>query len=201
MIQRALLCLAIVCGAVVVSISTVGATGERAIPGDDAQRLHQVYQSQPTPPPPPYLPYVIETVELINRERSVRGLAPLQLDRRLADAAQWHSMAQAEVGAIFHTGPGSSTAASRIADESYSTAVWGENVAGGFLTPAQVVRGWMRSPSHCRNILHPGVTDIGIGVVDQGPQTGRWSIYWTMLVARPDHRSGTSASAPASWCW
>src|SRR3712207_9413731 len=53
-----------------------------------------------------------------------------------------------------------------------SRAILGENLAwgsGGLATPRAIVRGWMRSPGHRRNILHGQFREIGIGVVKGKP--------------------------------
>ena len=38
----------------------------------------------------------------------------------------------------------------------------GENLAFGYLTPRDVVGGWMNSPGHRANILKEGITIIGV---------------------------------------
>ena len=40
----------------------------------------------------------------------------------------------------------------------------GENIAKGQLTPLEVMRDWMNSPGHRKNILHPQYEEIGIGL-------------------------------------
>jgi hypothetical protein len=39
----------------------------------------------------------------------------------------------------------------------------GENIAGGYSTPADVMNGWMNSSGHRANILSPSFSEIGIG--------------------------------------
>jgi uncharacterized protein YkwD len=55
----------------------------------------------------------------------------------------------------------------------------GENIAMGYQTPRQVVRGWMNSPGHRENILsdylHLGVGILKGGSGKYGP--GDW-FYW-----------------------
>jgi len=53
----------------------------------------------------------------------------------------------------------------------------GENLAAGQLSPAEVVRAWMNSPDHRRNMLNPDFGHLGIGV--RMDQTGR--LYWVQL--------------------
>ena len=55
---------------------------------------------------------------------------------------------------------------------SYKTA--GENIAYGYSTPEAVVKGWMNSEGHRKNILNPSFTQIGVGYVASGN-------YWTQM--------------------
>jgi len=58
---------------------------------------------------------------------------------------------------------------------------WGENIAAGQTSPEDVVRGWMQSPGHCRNIMNPDYRTIGIGYAEvEGSPFGR---YWTQNFA------------------
>lgn len=50
----------------------------------------------------------------------------------------------------------------------------GENIAYGYPSAAAVMRGWMHSPGHRRNILNRRFTKIGLGVA----QTRDGTKYW-----------------------
>ena len=54
--------------------------------------------------------------------------------------------------------------AGRITAAGFNWAAAGENIATGFATPHDVVRAWMASTGHCRNILDPTFADVGTGV-------------------------------------
>lgn len=54
----------------------------------------------------------------------------------------------------------------------YSEAL--ENIAAGQQSPQQVVKGWLNSEGHRKNILDPNVTHIGIGYDKDGN-------YWTQV--------------------
>jgi uncharacterized protein YkwD len=105
---------------------------------------------------------------LVNNERAARGLPVLAANDALALAAQRHTddmVARdffehvAPAPAPWGAGPGE-----RIAGAGYDAWEWAENIAAGYLTPRQVMAGWMASEGHCRNILAPGVAEIGVGV-------------------------------------
>jgi threonine dehydrogenase-like Zn-dependent dehydrogenase len=70
----------------------------------------------------------------------------------------------------------------------------GENIATGFSTPAQVVRGWMASTGHCQNILNPSFADVGTGVTPHpvsgfasGPSTWTQDFGLWMGHGAPSH--------------
>lgn len=97
---------------------------------------------------------------LINVERSSHGLPRLHESARLDRSAQRWTNAMVRVRNFTH-GP---NFAARISAVGFRWSDAGENIAAGFRTPAAVVRAWMASPSHCRNILSPSFVDVGTGV-------------------------------------
>lgn len=81
--------------------------------------------------------------------------------------------------------------------------VWssaGENIATGFATPRQVVRAWMGSPGHCRNILDPTFADVGTGV--NSHRLGRYApSTWTQDFGLwMGHRNPSRNYAPQRGC-
>lgn len=88
-----------------------------------------------------------EVVALVNAERQRRGLRPLAAsDRLMHDARSWSDV-QASRGRMYHSRMG-----------------YRENVAYGQQTPSEVVRTWMNSPGHRKNILAPSINQIGVGL-------------------------------------
>lgn len=55
----------------------------------------------------------------------------------------------------------------------------GENIASGYPTAAAVMRGWMHSPGHRRNILSRKFTRIGLGLA----YTDNGTPYWVQNFA------------------
>ncbi|MDA7947941.1 MAG: CAP domain-containing protein [Hyphomicrobiaceae bacterium] len=52
---------------------------------------------------------------------------------------------------------------------------WGENVAYN-ASPQRVVQRWLRSASHCKNIMNPMFRMVGVGMVQKGKRQ-----YYTQL--------------------
>lgn len=109
--------------------------------------------------------FAAEVIRLVNEERAKVGAAPLTAQSQLTQAAQKHAIDMACNDAFGHDGSDGSTMSSRLADFGYVYSRAGENVAGGYETPADVMAGWMSSEGHRRNILNPNFTEIGIGYV------------------------------------
>lgn len=116
------------------------------------------------------------TLCLINDERTRRGLGALREHPELRATAQNYAKLMVTERFFDHVSPGGSTMLDRIKRGDYlrSGRSWivGENLAwgaGGAQTPAKIVRAWMKSPGHRRNILNGRFRDIGIGISDGAP--------------------------------
>ena len=114
--------------------------------------------------------------ELVNVERTGRGLAPYQFDAAAAAAAAAHSTDQAARRKMSHTGSDGSNAGLRLTRHGVTWSSWGENVGAGFDDPAAVLRAWLDSPTHRPIVLNAGFTRIGLGVAVASNGTR----YWTM---------------------
>ncbi|MET3429242.1 uncharacterized protein YkwD [Actinoplanes tereljensis] len=101
---------------------------------------------------------------LINAERASHGCKPLTVDGHLLTAARAHSAYMAQTGSFSHTGRGSSTFDYRIKTAGYSKPS-AENIAYGYRSAAEVVKGWMNSPGHRANILNCKSARVGVGAV------------------------------------
>lgn len=116
--------------------------------------------------------------ELVNRERAARGLGPLGRDRRLRAAAFRHAADMGLRGFFDHRGSDGTHHGHRIAAQGFRACLAAENIAWGQRSARDVVRGWMGSPGHRRNILHPRASAYGAGY---HPTRRRW----VLVVARP----------------
>ena len=101
---------------------------------------------------------------------------PLSVDTTLMDVAEAHSVDQAEMGEMSHTGSDGSTLRQRIDRSGYSWMAIGENVAYNYRSAEHVMAGWLSSDGHCRNIMNPMFEELGLGLED-------W--YWTQVFAKP----------------
>lgn len=110
---------------------------------------------------------------LLNRERTKRGRKKLRSHRTLSGVAERYADQMVREQFFDHVTPDGVTMLSRIKGTSYlagDLARWsvGENLAwgtGSLGTPKRIVRSWMASPGHRRNILDRSYREIGLGVV------------------------------------
>jgi uncharacterized protein YkwD len=99
---------------------------------------------------------------------------PLQGDSHLNEAAQAHAIDMGENDFFSHTGSDGSSFVDRVRRTDYSGFPMGENIAGGGAVPAGVVQRWIDSDGHCRNLMNPQATKLGVGYVADGPYGSSW---------------------------
>ena len=105
--------------------------------------------------------------DLVNEERTQRGIDALVLDERLVPVARSHSQEMFTLKYFSHESPVSGSPFDRLkaARITYSRA--GENLAYA-QSVAVAHRALMDSPGHRENILRSEFTRIGIGVINAG---------------------------------
>lgn len=105
--------------------------------------------------------YSKQVVDLVNKERTSRGLKKLTLDETLYSKAMIR--AKETVKKFSHTRPDGTDCFTVLNGIDCRCA--GENIAAGQRTPKTVSNDWMNSPGHRSNILNKDFTKIGVGVV------------------------------------
>ncbi|SEM70434.1 Uncharacterized conserved protein YkwD, contains CAP (CSP/antigen 5/PR1) domain [Loktanella fryxellensis] len=115
----------------------------------------------------------------VNANRQANGLRPLAYNPVLGRAAMTHACDMAMNGLTGHAGSDGSNSQGRVRAVGYRDCTVAENVAWGFPSGAQVASLWMGSAGHRSNMLHPRVTEMGVGVTNgaKGPN-------WVLVVAR-----------------
>lgn len=115
-----------------------------------------------------------KVLELVNKERAKAGLSPVRYNGTLDNAAEKHARHMGLVGRMAHDGIGDGDPGERIRAEGFRRG-WGENVATGQSSPEQVVREWMNSPSHRRNILDPNFRSLGVAYTTAANGRSYWA--------------------------
>jgi len=101
----------------------------------------------------------------------------------LSQAADAHSRDMVANNFFSHTGSDGSSAGQRITAAGYPWSAYGENIAAGQATVAEVVDGWMASDGHCANIMNAAFVDIGV-VCLPGNTSTSYRSYWTMELGK-----------------
>lgn len=113
-------------------------------------------------------------IALVNTERAKNGCGPVTDNSRLATAAQRHSDNMAAQNFFDHTDPSGAGPGERIHAAGYQWSTYGENIARGQQTPADVMNSWMNSPGHRANILNCAFKELGVGI-----HNGSGGPWWT----------------------
>ncbi len=122
-------------------------------------------------------------VESHNKIRTEAKLKKLTVNRKLMAAAQAHAEDMAARRKMSHTGGDGSSSSERIKARGYRYFRTGENIAAGYFSLERVMKGWMDSPGHKRNILG-GFSEIGVGcAVDEAGRR-----YWCVTFGLPSSR-------------
>ena len=159
------------------ALTSVLATGQAMAAERRARAYLPAVQRQPPS-------YAAQVVALVNQERAAPGIPALTAHACLTAAAQAHTVDMATTGNISHTGSDGSSAGDRIRRAGYQPSTWGECIAAGYPTPADVVAGWMNSSGHRDILLSRSYVHIGVGYVRaDGPGPTH---YWTVNVASPN---------------
>ncbi|OJJ22016.1 hypothetical protein BKI52_08225 [marine bacterium AO1-C] len=121
-----------------------------------------------------------EVLRLVNVERKKRGLQPLTWNEEMARAARYHAADMAHDNYFDHASydPGKRKACKTFERIRKFGAGSAENIAAGSSTPEGVMRQWMNSAGHKRNILSKGSKSLGIGYYYKPGLKNNWRHYW-----------------------
>ena len=124
-----------------------------------------------------------DVIKAHNRLRAEDKLPPLEVSTRLQAAAEKHAKDMASKGKMTHKGSDGSSSIQRIVATGYKYRRAGENVAAGYFTIDALIKGWMESPPHKRNILG---SFSQIGVACATGENGKR--YWCVTFGLPARR-------------
>ena len=97
---------------------------------------------------------------------------PLTWNNIIELTAQDHSSDMFKKKFLDHKGSNGSTPGTRLNKRGYNWSTCGENIARGYSTEQAVIEDWIKSPTHCRNIMNPNFKEMGVSKVDK---------YWTQV--------------------
>lgn len=112
-----------------------------------------------------------DLLAMTNQKRAEAGLAPLQLNGQLAQAAEAKAQDMFAKDYWAHFSPTGASPWDFIRAAGYSYVYAGENLARGFTTTGEVINAWMASPDHRANMLSSHYSDVGFAI-EQGRLPG-----------------------------
>jgi len=127
-----------------------------------------------------------EVLLLTNRERLANGLQPLTGFLELQQAGDIRAE---EIQTLFEHDRPNGTSCFTVLDElGIPRTSAAENIAYGYVNPADVMNGWMNSEGHRNNILRAGVSHLGVGYYSAARRN------WVQMFAGYSDESYTSMS-------
>ena len=123
---------------------------------------------------------------MISGYRHNNGLGVVTLDDTLMRMAEEQARAMASKNKFEHDAGG--PFAQRVKRSGFDAKVAVENIGAGYHTLAEAFSGWRDSPPHRANMLHSGVTKMGIAAV-YSPNS-KYKVFWALILAAPDDKRG-----------
>ena len=109
-------------------------------------------------------PLEIELFYLTNKEREEKHVAPLMLDIKSSEVARIKSKDLHDYEYFEHESAQLGDPFEMLEKEKVSFVYAGENLAAGYNTAEEVMRGWMESEGHKENILRSEFERVGFGM-------------------------------------
>ncbi len=147
----------------------------------------------PTPAPRPQVPTTNpntatdaqtqmenQVVELVNVERTQRGLTPLTFNRELSAVARTKAEDMDRNNYFSHQSPTYGSPFEMLTSFGVTYSAAAENIAKGQTTAQSVMDSWMNSAGHSANILSTQTTEIGVGYSNINGTP-----LWTQMFIRP----------------
>jgi uncharacterized protein YkwD len=117
-------------------------------------------------------------------DRLMAAVPPVRANARLRAAAAAHAIDMAGLSFFSHTGTDGSQVAERARRSGYAWRTVGENIAAGQLKADAAMQGWLKSPSHCANLMQPSYTEMGLAfAVNPQSESG---VYWVQVFGLPE---------------
>jgi len=122
-------------------------------------------------------------INLTNKERKSNGINTLTANQLLTKAAYDKADALMKNQTFSHT-IGDRKFSAWIKDTNYKYSFVGENLAINFMSSEGVIKAWLDSPTHKKNLLNDRFQEIGVAVVE-GKFQGQNSIIVVQIFGTP----------------
>ncbi len=120
-----------------------------------------------------------ECFDLINQERTKKGVSKLKWDDTIAEACEIRAEELTE--SFSHLRPDGESCFTAFDEVGIDLRAKGENIAEGYSTPKTVVKAWMNSKGHRENILSKSFKISAIGFYYDSDTNG---YYWVQMFGK-----------------
>ncbi|MFZ3584477.1 CAP domain-containing protein [Loktanella sp. DJP18] len=122
---------------------------------------------------------------LLADTRAYYYLPPLTRNPRLDAAARAHGADMARNNFFGHASTNGDHVTQRVAKAGYSACLAAENLGWGKVhaDPQTMMTGWLNSPGHRSNLLHPRATEFGLARA--ADTDGSHDPLWVLVIGRP----------------
>jgi uncharacterized protein YkwD len=127
-----------------------------------------------------------EMLEQVNEVRRSQGLRPLVASPVLDRVSQAHAEDMLARSYVGHRNPEGLGPSERAAAGGYPSGI-GENIVPGRFSVEEALEAWLASPGHRRNLLDPGVREMGLGIAVGGgydAAPGGYEVIWVQSFGR-----------------
>ena len=126
-----------------------------------------------------------EMLALINQARSVGrkcgdthypSAPPLKWNALLEKSARAHAQDMADKNYFKHESLDGRDFSDRIRNTGYRYRAAAENISAGIANAQDAIKGWLKSPGHCKNIMNPDYAEVGMGPGQNSKS--HYGVYW-----------------------
>ncbi len=114
---------------------------------------------------------------------AMAAVQPVRLNTRLRSASAAHAVEMARYNYFSHTGRDGFHVSERANRAGYAWRAIGENIASGQMNANVAVQGWLKSPTHCANLMMPSYTEMGLAFAVNPQSDG--GVYWVQVFGLP----------------
>ena len=131
-------------------------------------------------------------LNLVNQARSqarscgseaLAAAQPVRLNAKLHSASAAHAEDMARYSYFSHTDRDGFHVSERVNRTGYAWRAIGENIASGQMHADLAVQGWLKSPSHCANLMMSSYTEMGLAFAVNPQSDG--GVYWVQVFGLP----------------
>lgn len=152
-------------------------TGTQTEEDSKSDNIEDGNQAQDTP----IVAQMKEVLDLVNKERTERGLNPVMMNSELNHVATLKAMDMRDNNYFDHNSTTYGSPFEMLQQFGIHYSYAGENIAAGQKTAEQVMNDWMNSSGHRANILNQNYTHLGVGYVEGGS----YGTYWVQEFTKP----------------